>query len=670
MARAYNKKDKAYWDSLGKSKESELSNLALTSQVNQQEEFEPKMIGSPFYDSQSEASRLSEPTGRTSTRTNRAASDVAKDRFKNIDDGLLPFQFSSDSVSVTDAITLCQKAYFNVPAFKSTIDLLSEFTNTPIFLKKGTGSSSSRKFIESWFKKIRLNALKEMYAREYYRSGNFIAYALEAKVITKTIKSFDLETKSLGRKIPTKYIVLNPADIIVNGQLTFGKNILAKALTPFETSRLKKRETDEAKEMFEALPEEVQRKLDGNDILTSGEAISIPLDPEITHAVFYKKQDYEPLAVPMGFAVLDDINKKMELKKIDQAIARSVENGILLITMGTEPEKGGINHKNMAAMQSIFENQSAGRVLVSDWTTKADFIIPDLKKIMGKEKYEVLNRDIEEGLSNILLGESKFSDTDLKIKLFFQRLEEGRNKFLEEFLQPEIEAVCKKVGFRDVPEAVFTKDDVLNREGLQKLTTRMMELGILTPEQGMDTIHKGNFPESKDLKKAQKGYLEERKEGYYTPLVGGDTLLEVDGENINVKNNKQAAMPQRKQNPTISAPSGGRPVGKASLYSSANLLATTTFIKEFQERSLKMYKKAIGKKRLTKANEKLVTEICSSVVVNSEKEDWDEKMEAVTNDLSLLSSMNVLPSVFTIAAEHGLDDYSASLMYHSSKLDL
>ena len=53
--------------------------------------------------------------------------------------------------------------------------------------------------------------------------------------------------------------------------------------------------------------------------------------------------------------MLDDINWKMELKKIDQAIVRTVENVILLITMGTEPDKGGINPHNLKAMQELLK---------------------------------------------------------------------------------------------------------------------------------------------------------------------------------------------------------------------------------------------------------------------------------------------------------------------------
>ena len=42
------------------------------------------------------------------------------------------------------------------------------------------------------------------------------------------------------------------------------------------------------------------------------------LDPKYLLYSFYKKQDYEPFAVPFAYPVLEDINAKIELKRIDQ----------------------------------------------------------------------------------------------------------------------------------------------------------------------------------------------------------------------------------------------------------------------------------------------------------------------------------------------------------------
>ena len=75
--------------------------------------------------------------------------------------------------------------------------------------------------------------------------------------------------------------------------------------------------------------------------------------------------------------------------------------------MGAEPDKGGVNPNNLKAMQELFKNESVGRALIADYTTKAQFVIPDLNKVLGSEKYKIVNEDIKEGLQNIIVGSEK-----------------------------------------------------------------------------------------------------------------------------------------------------------------------------------------------------------------------------------------------------------------------
>ena len=63
-----------------------------------------------------------------------------------------------NSVDAREAILLCQKAYFNIATFRSTIDLLSEFADSQIYVEGGT--DKSRKFVKfkpSVFFKNKLN---------------------------------------------------------------------------------------------------------------------------------------------------------------------------------------------------------------------------------------------------------------------------------------------------------------------------------------------------------------------------------------------------------------------------------------------------------------------------------------------------------------------------------
>jgi hypothetical protein len=237
-------------------------------------------------------------------------------------------------------------------------------------------------------------------------------------------------------KLPVKYILRNPYDIVAKNGSSFDSGLYEKILSQYDIERLKNPKTEYDQQVFESLDGDIKEQILKGGYNSDG--IKVKLDPSHLVYSFYKKQDYEPFAIPFGYPVLDDINFKLELKQIDQAICRTIENVILLITMGAEPDKGGINPRNMEAMQNLFKNESVGRVLVSDYTTKAQFVIPDIGKVVGPAKYEVINNDIRDGLQNVIVGDERYSNTQVKAKIFLERLEESRNAFIYDFLQPQV----------------------------------------------------------------------------------------------------------------------------------------------------------------------------------------------------------------------------------------
>lgn len=666
MPRKYTKKNDGYWKNLSKANIVENSSLLESFTA-------PELIGEGYYSEESSASRLSSSSGtRVGTRNNLATTSLLRKRFKNIDDGLLPYDYSADGVSVRDAIVLSQKAYFNVPVYKSTIDLLSEFSNSDIYFKKNSGTEKSRRFVEAWLNKIKIYDLKDQFFREIYRSGNVFMLHLEAKVNKNSIKAYSESpiTTLSEKKIPVRYIMLNPADIEVTEQMNFGDYSYAKILTNFEMAKLRDPKTEKDKDIFNSLPKEVKEELkrtksNTNTFIINRE-IQIPLDVLKLHPVFYKKQDYEPLAVPPGYSVLDDINKKMELKKVDQAIARSIENVILLVTMGNEPEKGGINHQNLKAMQEIFKNKSVGRVLVSDYTTKAEFVIPDLQKVMGKEKYDVLNQDIREGLNNILLGESKYADTEIKLKIFLQRIEEVRERFIKDFLQAEINTVCETMGLKRPPQIEFKRTDALNYADMQRLIARMVELGILTPNEGMDVIDKGVFPKAEELGLDQSKFVSERKKGYWSPLALGGGVGEKKEEKTSSQN---------PSSPTVSAPTGGRPTGTGvekqskAKFAVDSIRSTLEDVSKFQAQSECFYKEKLSLKNLNKEKKKVISEICLAIIQGCEKSEWKNKLEQIVVNPSVLTSLGVNDGILQISNDHNLSIEASSILFHSQNLN-
>jgi hypothetical protein len=370
---------------------------------------------------------------------------------------------------------------------------------------------------------------------------------------------------------------------------------------------------------------------------------------------FYKKQDYEPFAIPFGYPVLEDINAKMEMKKMDQAIMRTVENVILMITMGAEPDKGGINPNNVRAMQKLFQNESVGRVLVSDYTTKADFVIPDINKVVGPGKYEVINQDIKEGLQNIILNDDKYNGAQIKARVFLDRLKEAREAFIQDFLQPEIRRISKDLGFRQYPTVKFKDIDLRDEVQLMRVSTRLMELGILTAEQGMTLFQTGRFPKAEELEQAQEKFVGQRERGYFNPIVGGAPMI--DEEEMN----------KPKVQPTNGMP--GRPEGSEDQFSRANIQETIYEVENLRNTAFAKLKDKlkVDEKSFSKEQEKMVDKLCESVVCSTEKENWSDQIISCVNDFNAIEKLGTLNGVLDISESHKLELYPSAILYHSNE---
>ena len=364
--------------------------------------------------------------------------------------------------------------------------------------------------------------------------------------------------------------------------------------------------------------------------------------------------------------MLDDINFKLELKKIDQAICRTIENVILLITMGAEPDKGGINPRNMEAMQSLFLNESVGRVLVSDFTTKAQFIIPDISKVVGPSKYEVINDDIRDGLQNVIVGDERYSNSQVKAKIFLERLKESREAFIHDFLQDQIKMVCQNLGFRKYPVAKFEEIDIKDEVQLQRVATRLIELGVITPEQGMIALKKGVYPNPEDLSGAQEKYVAEREKGYFNPVVGGVPMASPPPS---AESGTPASTPKEVGRPTGTTgipQETPRESAASELYSRKNIQQNIYATEKLRGLGYASMRKQLKKKSLNKSQKGLIDELCESVVISEERGSWDKKLKECVFDNNKIETLGTIEAIREISLEHKVDLYSAALLYHES----
>lgn len=687
------------------SNDSSLEAKKTTKKSKKSKGFNPEMV--------SEAST-------TDMRRNIASTIERTDRFKNIDDGLVPFRNSNaiygpdkSAVDIRDAVILCQKCYYNFALFRNIIDLMTEFSIDNIYFKGG--NKQSRAFFDALFKKINIWDLQDKFYREYYRSGNVFIYRFDAEVkpndIRKLIQSVagkkdpyadkrvspigdpvldqnkilgdpaldrnnqmgyptgyptnkkvpenpllqqgDMKLEIEPMKMPARYIILNPADINMLGTANFSYGIYYKILTEYEVSRLRNLQTEEDIEVFNSLPTFTK-----DQIRAGVRSVYIPLDTKKVKIIFYKKQDYEPFAVPMGYPVLEDINAKIELRRIDMAISRTMQQIILLVTAGTEPEKGGINQKNLEALKTLFTNQSVGRVLIADYTTKAEFIVPKIAELLDPKKYEIIDKDINVGLNNIFLGGEKFANQQKKIEIFVKRLEQAKQAFLNHFLIPEIKRIAKSLNFKSYPTPYY--DDTLQKDdpAYTKIYSHLLDIGILTPEQGIEAIQTNRLPEIDDLEEGQKNYKKQRDAGLYVPLIGGPKM-------------QDAGRPQGSSAPQTTkkvSPIGAKAnEQKQEIQFSLSKLKDNMFLsQEIEKEIVSFLKKKHKIKKLSDAQLSIASEVLNVIIANEEVENWKNCIEKYCNDPTDKNQDRV-NKVLAIGAEHQVDTYMAALLYASKK---
>jgi len=591
----------------------------------------------------------------TPTRRNRSGSIERTDRYKNIDDGIIPFKYNgtysdSSSLDVRDVVMLCQKAYYNFSVFRNVIDLMTEFSVSNIFYRGG--NKKSRDFFEALFNKINLWDLQDKFYREYYRSGNVFIYKFEANLsdqeISKITQIFGEKNQSIAAKkskIPARYSILNPADIQLVGRLSFSTGQYYKVLSDYELDTLKKPRNEEDKEVFDSFPEEVK-----NQIKQKGSSvIRLPLEKNKMVAVFYKKQDYEPFAIPMGFPVLEDINYKQELKKMDMAISRTMQQAILLITMGAKEEEGGVNQKAMAAMQELFKNESIGRVLIADYTTKAEFVVPRISELLDPKKYEIIDRDINMGLNNILVGGEKFANQASKVEVFLGRLRQGREAFINNFLLQEIKKIAKSLGFKNFPTPYYEDFNLKDDSNSKRIYTRLIELGILTPEEGLTAIETGRLPDKESSLNSQKELVDYKDQGFYQPLIGGAKPAAEAGRPAGSNNIKQLTK-------KIS------PIGASYSCTKVrdNLIDYSKICAEVESQLKKKFKL----KKLNQIQSESAEDIARTIILNEEKANWLSTVaKYIENPVD--NNFERIEKIKEIGIQHELDLFLASILAES-----
>lgn len=590
--------------------------------------------------------------GRGTSYVDNWAPTIANNNlYPNLRAGIMPFSAEGGYYSMSIPINMATLAYFNIALVRNTINLLQDFSISPLHIR--TGNRTVKTFFTKWFESINLNDLMSQWFLEYYRSGNIFLYAFNGKIAEDKFAKMKTATaaKDKSPEIPIRYIILDPKQVYLQVGPTYNKTYV-RQLSTFEIERLRNPKTPEDRQMLKDYPPDIQRQIKQ---YSAQPWIYAPLDTSRLYYNFYRKQDYEPLAVPMIWPLLNRIEYKLMLEQADMSLVQTMEQVFMLITAGSEPDrtKGnpGTNPAVLRNLENIFKNQTIGRYLISDYTTKAEWKVPDLKELLGKGKYEQVDKDIRDGLGYQFFGEDKFANAAIKARLFTESLKEGRRVFLDNFLRPEIKKVCESLGFKNVPLVQFEEIDVSDQTGLQRIYGQMAQMGLLTPEQLNEALNTGLLPDPEAIIPAQEEYKVARDKGLFVPLAPP----KLDGEQGRPAGTKTK--------------SPGKKVGTRASFDAQRLVHVTNAMTNICEEIEATYRKQHKLKKLNDTQQMLAKTVARSIVLNEPDDKWQESVAAYVAAPKLIAP-EVTHEISRIATEystteHPIDTWMATALFKS-----
>jgi hypothetical protein len=554
-----------------------------------------------------------------------------------------PFCYDRCGIGAHESIELCQKAFYSFPSFRNPILMQSYLSNTPIHF---TGKDKKViKFFEEWAQKVNIWDIANQFFLEWFRSGNVLVYRFDGEIKLAEIKKLatagEKEAVAKARKIPLKYIIINPVDVRGIGSSVFSGQEYGKVLNPYEVEMLKNGTTQHDKNIYDGLDEQSRKAI------TTGQQPVIKLEMERLRLAFNAKQSYEPMAVPPYFGVLKSINFKQILRSSEEKVAASADYCILLITAGDEKREGKKNRQLLEGMANLFSAQSVGRVLFADYSAKAQFVIPKLNEIFGNEKYVNVDKEILNGMNDIMGSDENFATGQTKTKIYLELLSQARESFIQYFLYPEMKHISEEMGFKETPTPRFEEVTLESLNESKKLYNRLYELGALTPKELFNAYETNQLPVEEESLENQKAFKTQKKEKIYEPLIGNKAEV-----------GRPTGTTAPKSKNTIS------PQGKASL---AKIKENMPKMQELANLVSSVYKEKNSIARLSQNHKKLVDSMWERIMSVETVDNWGKEVVSkyIENPLSLACGGAQFDQICELMEEHELDLIAATILFHS-----
>jgi hypothetical protein len=231
-----------------------------------------------------------------------------------------------------------------------------------------------------------------------------------------------------------------------------------------------------------------------------------------------------------------------------------------------------------------------------------------------------------------------------------ERLKQAREVFLNEFLIPEIRRISKDLGFKNFPVPVF--EDISLKDDVQysRIYNRLVELGVLTADEGIQAIETGRLPTPEESVQSQQKFRELKDQGFYQPLIGGSA---------------QAGRPMGSTG-TPQSTKNVKPIGNSKAFSVLKIRENILAVQDLEEEVKGSLRKKFEIKKLSNAQKDMAEKITELIIANENSDQWKVKIQDYI-EKPFDQNLNQVNEIQSIASEHQVDSYLASLLYHSKK---
>jgi hypothetical protein len=227
---------------------------------------------------------------------------------------------------------------------------------------------------------------------------------------------------------------------------------------------------------------------------------------------------------------------------------------------------------------------------------------------------------------------------------------------MNEFLIPEMKKISKDLGFKNIPTPRFKDADFKCDANLTRTYSRLIELGVLTPEEGLTAIDTGRLPLPDESIQSQKEFVKLQDEnGLYRPLlnkpqIGGAPTGRPEG----------TGTPQMTKTPGKIGVKASEDKPKVN----ADLVAKNLIkFDQLTESVGTFLKEKYNRKNLSKEQKEIIKTVAETIATNENPKDWTNKIENyISKPVEITVNMNEIQA---IAEEYGIDYRTAILLYHS-----